>query len=320
MFQYIFRRLLVAIPTLFVIITLAFFLVRAAPGGPFDKDRKIPPEIEANLNRVYHLDEPLDQQYFRYMGNLVRGDFGPSFQYTDRTVNDIISDGFLVSAQIGITAIIIAAIIGSFLGICAAMRQNRPSDYLIMWFAMIGITIPTFVTAPLLVQLIAVALRNWMRGHGWDDSWLPRAGGWGEYGFTQVILPVFCLALPQIAYIARMMRGSMIEVLHANHVRTARAKGLPEWKVIFRHCLKPALMPVISYLGPACAAVMTGSVIIEKIFSIPGIGSAFVTGAFNRDYTLVLGVVVFYGALILLFNLLVDLAYAFLDPKVRLRS
>ena len=321
MFQYIFRRLLVAIPTLFVIITLAFFLVRAAPGGPFDKDRKIPPEIEANLNRVYHLDEPLDQQYFRYMGNLVRGDFGPSFQYTDRTVNDIISDGFVVSAQIGISAIIIAAIIGSLLGICAAMRQNRRSDYVIMWFAMIGITIPTFVTAPLLVQIIAVALRNWVRGHGWDDSWLPRAAGWGEYAFlTEVTLPVFCLALPQIAYIARMMRGSMIEVLHANHVRTARAKGLPEWKVILRHCLKPALMPVISYLGPACAAVMTGSVVIEKIFTIPGIGKAFVLGAFNRDYTLVLGVVVFYGALILLFNLLVDLAYAFLDPKVRLRS
>jgi len=320
MFRYIMRRLLVAIPTLLVIVSLTFFLVRAAPGGPLDQDRKLPPEIEANLNRFYHLDEPLYQQYFRYMGNMLRGDFGPSFQYADYTVNEIIRDNFLVSFQVGVSAIVLAVLVGSFLGICAAMRQNTRADYGIMGFATIGITIPNFVIAPLLVLWIAVLLRIWMQTHGWNADWLPRAGGWGEYGFTQVILPVFCLALPQIAYIARMMRGSMIEVLHANHVRTARAKGLPEWKVILRHCLKPALMPVISYLGPACAAVMTGSVIIEKIFSIPGIGSAFVTGAFNRDYTLVLGVVVFYGALILLFNLLVDLAYAFLDPKVRLRS
>ena len=277
MFQYLFRRLLVAIPTLLVIVTLAFFMVRAAPGGPFDQDRKIPPEIEANLNRVYHLDEPLYQQYFRYMGNAAQGDLGPSF-------------------------------------------QNSRADYSIMAFAMIGITIPSFVMAALLKLGIAVSLRLWLQEHGWSADWLPRTAGWGEYGLSQAILPVTCLALPQIAYISRMMRGSMIEVLHANHVRTARAKGLPERQVILKHCLKPALMPVVSYLGPACAAVMTGSVIIEKIFDIPGIGRFFVNGALNRDYTLVLGVVVFYGALILLFNLLVDLAYAFLDPKVRLRS
>ena len=320
MFRYVLRRLLVAIPTLLVIISLAFFMVRAAPGGPFDLERKLPPEIEANLNRVYHLDEPLYQQYFRYMGNVLRGDLGPSFQYPDRTVNEMISDGFAVSFQLGMTAIVIAVLLGSLLGISAAIRQNTRADYGIMGFAMVGITIPNFVMAPLLTLGLAVGLRAWFLQHGWNDAWLPRAGGWGEYGITQAILPVTCLALPQIAYVSRLMRGSMIEVLHANHVRTARAKGLAEWQVIVRHCLKPALMPVVSYLGPACAAVMTGSVIIEKIFDIPGIGRFFVNGALNRDYTLVLGVVVFYGALILLFNLLVDLAYAFLDPKVRLRS
>ena len=320
MFRYIMRRLLVAIPTLLVIVSLTFFLVRAAPGGPLDQDRKLPPEIEANLNRFYHLDEPLYQQYFRYMGNMLRGDFGPSFQYADYTVNEIIRDNFLVSFQVGVSAIVLAVLVGSFLGICAAMRQNTRADYGIMGFATIGITIPNFVIAPLLVLWIAVLLRIWMQTHGWNADWLPRAGGWGEYGITQVMLPVLCLALPQIAYISRLMRGSMIEVLHSNHVRTARAKGLSERQVILRHCLKPALLPVVSYLGPACAAVMTGSVIIEKIFDIPGIGRFFVNGALNRDYTLVLGVVVFYGALILLFNLLVDLAYAYLDPKVRLQS
>ena len=318
MFRYVLRRLLVAIPTLLVIISLAFFMVRAAPGGPFDLERKLPPEIEANLNRVYHLDEPLYQQYFRYMGNVLRGDLGPSFQYPDRTVNEMISDGFAVSFQLGMTAIVIAVLLGSLLGISAAIRQNSNADYGIMSFAMIGITIPNFVMAPLLTLLFAVDLRAWFLQHGWNDAWLPRAGG--EYGITQAILPVTCLALPQIAYVARLMRGSMIEVLHTNHVRTARAKGLTEWQVIVRHCLKPALLPVVSYLGPACAAVMTGSVVIEQIFGIPGIGRYFVQGALNRDYTLVLGVVVFYGALIMLFNLLVDLAYAYLDPKVRLQS
>ena len=320
MFRYIMRRLLVAIPTLLVIVSLTFFLVRAAPGGPLDQDRKLPPEIEANLNRFYHLDEPLYQQYFRYMGNMLRGDFGPSFQYADHTVNEIIRDNFLVSFQVGVSAIVLAVLVGSFLGICAAMRQNTRADYGIMGFATIGITIPNFVIAPLLVLWIAVLLRIWMQTHGWNADWLPRAGGWGEYGITQVMLPVLCLALPQIAYISRLMRGSMIEVLHSNHVRTARAKGLSERQVILRHCLKPALLPVVSYLGPACAAVMTGSVVIEQIFGIPGIGRHFVNGALNRDYTLVLGVVVFYGALIMLFNLLVDLTYAFLDPKVRLQS
>lgn len=305
MFRYILKRLLVAIPTLFVIITLAFFLIRTAPGGPFDVERKIPPEIQANLNAMYHLDEPLWQQYLRYLGNILTGDFGPSFYHPDRTVTELISYGFPVSMKLGLTAIAIAVVIGSLLGIIAAMRQNSALDYGIMGVAMTGITIPNFVVAPLLVLVFALHFHI-----------LP-AGDWG-HSWKEMVLPVTTLALPQIAYISRLMRGSMIEVLRANHVRTARAKGLSSAKVILRHCLKPALMPIVSYLGPACAAVLTGSIVIEQIFSIPGIGRYFVLGALNRDYTLVLGVVIFYGVLIMLFNLLVDLAYAYLDPKVRL--
>lgn len=304
MWRYVLRRLIVAVPTLLVIITLAFFMVRFAPGGPFDMERALPPEIQANLNAVYHLDEPLWQQYLRYMGNLLQGDFGPSFQYNDRTVNELIGYGFPVSMKIGLSSIILAVFIGSFLGISAAIKQNSALDYSIMSVAMTGITIPTFVMAPLLMLIFAVYLH-----------WLP-AGGWGSW--RQMVLPIITLALPQIAYVSRLMRGSMIEVLRANHVRTARAKGLSERQVILRHCLKPALMPIVSYLGPATAGVLTGSVVIEQIFGIPGIGRYFVQGALNRDYTLVLGVVVFYAVLILIFNLLVDLAYAWLDPKVRL--
>lgn len=306
MLRYVFKRLLIAIPTLLVIITLAFFMIRLAPGGPFDMERTLPPEIQANLNKVYHLDEPLPKQYVRYLSNIIQGDFGPSFQYQDRTVTELIGFGFPVSMTLGFSAIFIAVVIGSFFGIIAALRQNTIMDYSVMTGAMVGITIPNFVMAPLLILGLAVYL-GWLPAGGWSESW------------KQMVLPITALALPQIAYISRLMRGSMIEVLRSNHVRTARAKGLSEFQVITRHCLKPALMPVVSYLGPAAAAVLTGSVVIEQIFQIPGIGRYFVQGALNRDYTLVMGVVVFYGMLIVLFNLLVDLTYAFLDPKVRLR-
>lgn len=306
MFRYILKRLLIAIPTIFAIITFAFFLIRVAPGGPFDQERTIPAEIQENLNKVYHLDEPLFMQYFRYLGNIIRGDFGPSFQYMDRSVTELIGLGFPVSLKLGLLAIIFAVIIGSVLGILAAIRQNTKSDYSIMTGAMIGITIPNFVMAPILILIFGVFL-----------NWLP-AGGWGER-WQQMVLPIVGLALPQIAYVSRLMRGSMIEVLHSNFVRTARAKGLSEKKIIFRHCLKPALLPVVSFLGPAAAAVITGSVVIEQIFGIPGVGRYFVQGSLNRDYTLVMGVVVFYGVLIVMFNLLVDLVYGFLDPKVRLK-
>ncbi|WP_293648991.1 oligopeptide ABC transporter permease OppB [Thiolapillus sp.] len=287
-----------------MLLTLAFFMMRAAPGGPFDTEKSLPPEIQANLDRKYHLDEPLIQQYGRYLLDIMQGDFGPSFQYKDHSVNELIATGFPVSLRLGLSAIAIALLIGVGLGTLAALRQNSATDYSVMTLAMTGISIPNFVLAPILILIFAVYL-----------GWLP-AGGWNDGAFRNTILPIIGLALPQIAYISRLMRGSMIEVLRSNPIRTARAKGLPERVVILRHALKPALLPVVSFLGPATAAVITGSVVIEQIFGIPGLGRYFVQGALNRDYTLVMGVV-FYGILIILFNFIVDLVYALLDPKVR---
>ena len=305
MLRYSLKRLLGAVPTLLILMTLAFFMMRAAPGGPFDTEKTLPPEIQANLDKKYHLDEPLIQQYGRYLWDLVQGDFGPSFQYKDYSVNELIATGFPVSLRLGATAVFIAFLVGSTLGIIAALRQNTPTDYSVMAGAMTGISIPNFVLAPLMILIFAVYLQ-----------WLP-AGGWNQGAFKNTILPIIGLALPQIAYISRLMRGSMIEVLRSNPIRTARAKGLPEHIVILRHALKPALLPVISFLGPTTAAVITGSVVIEQIFGIPGLGRYFVQGALNRDYTLVMGVVIFYGVLIILFNFIVDLLYAALDPKIR---
>jgi oligopeptide transport system permease protein len=303
--RYSLKRLLGAIPTLLILMTLAFFMMRAAPGGPFDTEKSLPPEIQANLDRKYHLDEPLIQQYGRYLLDIVKGDFGPSFQYKDYSVNELIATGFPVSLRLGLSAIALALAIGVGLGTIAALRQNSSTDYTVMTLAMTGISIPNFVLAPILILVFSVYM-----------SWLP-AGGWNGGAFKNTILPIIGLALPQIAYISRLMRGSMIEVLRSNPIRTARAKGLPERVVILRHALKPALLPVVSFLGPATAAVITGSVVIEQIFGIPGLGRYFVQGALNRDYTLVMGVVVFYGILIILFNFIVDLVYALLDPKVR---
>jgi oligopeptide transport system permease protein len=304
---YSIRRLLGAIPTLLILIGFAFFLIRAAPGGPFDSERQLLPEIEANLRAVYHLDEPLYQQFGRYLWGLLHFDFGPSFQYRDYTVTELIVTGFPVSLTLGASAIVVALLFGVTAGSIAALRQNSRADHGVMAVSMTGISIPNFVMAPLLVLVFAVYLR-----------WLP-AGGLGQGSIRNLVLPVTALALPQIAYLSRLTRGTMIEVLRSNFVRTARAQGLPTWQVVVRHALKPALLPVVSYLGPATAAVITGSVVIEQIFSIPGLGRYFVAGALNRDYTLVMGVVVFYGVLIILFNFLVDLAYAWLDPKVRYR-
>jgi oligopeptide transport system permease protein len=305
MLRYALTRFLGAIPTLLILITLAFFMIRAAPGGPFDAEKALPAEIEANLRAAYHLDEPLVQQFGRYVWNIARGDFGPSFQYKDYTVTELIAAGFPVSLRLGGSAMLLALLLGVLAGTMAALRQNSRIDHAVMAVSMTGISIPNFVMAPLLILLFAVYLR-----------WLP-AGGLGDGSLRYMILPVIALALPQIAYIARLTRGSMIEVLRSNFVRTARAQGLPERTVILRHALKPALLPVVSYLGPATAAVITGSVVIEQIFGVPGLGRYFVQGALNRDYTLVMGVVVFYGALIILFNLVVDLVYAWLDPKVK---
>ena len=305
MVRYSVRRLLGAIPTLLILIALAFFMIRVAPGGPFDAERALLPEIEANLRAAYHLDEPLYQQFFRYLGGLMQGDFGPSFQYRDYTVTELIMAGFPVSLRLGGFAMILALLVGVTGGSIAALRQNTRTDYTVMSVSMTGISIPNFVMAPMLILFFAVYL-----------GWLP-AGGLGEGSPRNLILPVIALALPQIAYISRLTRGSMIEVLRSNFIRTAKAQGLPAWKILIRHALKPALLPVVSYLGPATAAIITGSVVIEQIFSLPGLGRFFVQGALNRDYTLVMGVVVFYGVLIILFNLLVDLAYAWLDPKVK---
>jgi oligopeptide transport system permease protein len=297
-------RLLGLIPTLLVLITIAFFLIRLAPGGPFDSEKVLPPEIKANLDVKYHLDEPLIKQYFRYLGQIITLDFGPSFQYKDWTVNELIARGFPVSLTIGGLAMLLAFFLGTLIGIVAAMKQNTAVDYSIMGVAMLGISIPNFVVAPLLILLVAVYA-----------GWLP-AGGW-DWSVQRMVLPVLTLALPMIAYIARLTRGSMIEVLHSNYIRTARAKGLPEYLVILRHALKPALLPVISFMGPATAALITGSVVIERIYSIPGLGSYFVQGALNRDYTLVMGVVVFYGVIIILLNFIVDILYAWMNPRIR---
>jgi len=298
------QRLLGVIPTMLLLITVVFFLVRVAPGGPFDSEKALPPEIQANLEAKYHLDEPLLQQYFRYLGQIIVLDFGPSFQYKDWTVNELIAEGFPVSLTVGGLAMLLAFVVGTLVGITAALKQNSPVDYGTMGFAMLGISIPNFVVAPLLILLFAVY------------AGLLPAGGW-DWSVKRMVLPVVTLALPVIAYIARLTRGSMIEVLHSNFIRTARAKGLPEREVIRRHALKPALLPVISFMGPATAGLITGSVVIERIYAIPGLGSYFVTGALNRDYTLVMGVVVFYGLLIILLNFVVDMLYAWLNPKIR---
>jgi oligopeptide transport system permease protein len=305
MWRYTLKRLAGAIPTLFIVITAAFFMMRLAPGGPFDRERMLTPEIEAAIRKAYSLDEPLIVQYGLYLWKLLHGDLGPSFKYQDYTVVDLIANGFPVSLRIGVTAIVLALIVGGAIGIVAALRQNSLVDHTVMAVAMTGITVPNFVMAPLMTLIISVYLK------------LLPAGGYGGGSLRNLILPTIALALPQVAYLARLSRASMIEVLRSNYIRTARAKGLPERLVVGRHALRAALLPVVSYLGPATAGIITGSVVIETIFGIPGIGRYFVQGALNRDYTLVMGVVIFYGSLIILLNLLVDLAYGLLDPKIR---
>ena len=303
MLRYSLGRLLGAIPTLLLLIAFSFFMIRAAPGGPFSSERQLLPEIEANLNAAYHLDEPLYQQFGRYLWGLAHFDFGPSFQYRDYTVTELIMTGFPVSLRLGGGAILVALLFGIGAGCFAALKQNSVADHAVMAVSMTGISIPNFVMAPLLILIFAIHL-----------GWLP-AGGLGD--FRSMILPIIALALPQIAYLARLTRGSMIEVLRSNFIRTAKAQGLPTWQIVLRHALKPALLPVVSYLGPATAAVITGSVVIEQIFSVPGIGRFFVTGALNRDYTLVMGMIVVYGVVTLVCNLIADLIYGWLDPRVR---
>ncbi len=307
MLRYTLLRLFGAVPTLFLVIVLAFLMVRAAPGGPFDSERVLPPEIEASIARAYHLDEPLPQQFLRYFSGLLRGDLGPSFRYRDYTVGELIGNAFPTSFKLGALAMVIALAVGILAGTAAALRRDSLVDRAVMAVAMTGISIPVFVIAPLLVLVFGVKL-NWLPA-GWSGS--------GEW--SALVLPVLTLALPQIAFIARLMRASMIEVLASDFVRTARSQGLGTLEVVRYHALKPAMLPVLSYLGPAVAGILTGSVVVEEVFGVPGLGQFFVRGALNRDYTLVLGIVIFYAALIVFLNLLVDILYGVIDPRVRYR-
>lgn len=305
MLRYTFLRVLGAIPTLLLVIALAFLMVHAAPGGPFDDERVLPADVEANIARAYHLDEPLPQQFMRYLSGLVQGDLGPSYRYRDYTVSELIGSAFPLSLQLGALAMALAVLVGVSAGTVAALKQDSYLDRVVMAFSMTGISIPVFVFAPVLVLLFAVKLH-----------WLP--AGWSSTtGTSRLVLPVITLALPQIAYLARLTRASMIDVLGRDFIRTARAQGLGTMTVVRLHALKPAMMPVLSYMGPAIAAILTGSVVVEEIFGIPGLGQFFVRGALNRDYTLVLGIVVFYATLIVFLNLIVDILYGALDPRVR---
>lgn len=305
MLIYVFRRLLTAIPTLFVIVTLAFFLIRVAPGGPFNQERGLSPVIKANLEAQFGLNDPLWKQYLNYLNNLLHGSFGPSYNLPDFTVGELFWKGLPISIQLGTSALILALILGSILGVTAALNQNKAGDYAVIAVATAGSTIPTFVIAPL-IQLVF--------GLSWK---LLPIGGWGDGALINKIGPVITLALPQIAIVARLMRGSMIESLRSHHIRTARALGLSDWSVVVKHALRGALLPIISYAGPAAAALLTGSIVVETIFSIPGVGRYFVDAALNRDYTLVMGTVVVIAIFTIIFNLIVDILYAVVDPRVR---
>jgi oligopeptide transport system permease protein len=310
---YALRRLLGAIPTLFIIVTITFFMMHAAPGGPFDSQRKLPPEVERNVKAAYNLDKPVYQQYALYLGQLARGDLGPSFKTKDFTVAQLIGIGLPVSAVIGLSAMTLALFLGTLAGIWAALRQNRWQDYSVMTIAMVGITIPSFVSAPILTLLLGVYGVT-VFGHEFS---LP-ISGWNGGALRNLILPVSVLALLQIAVIARLVRGSMVEVLRANYIRTARAKGLPTSRIVFHHALRAAILPLIAYLAPATASLMTGSLIVEEIFGLPGIGRYFVQAALNRDYTLMMGVVLCYATLVIILNFVADILLAILDPRVRL--
>ena len=300
---FILRRLLGLIPTLLAIVTVSFFVIRLAPGSPFSAERSVPKEVLEDLEARYGFDQPMHVQLARYVGNLVRGDLGLSTKYPQRTVNEIIADGFPATLALGAVALSWALLVGIGAGIIGALRQNRAADHIAMAAAMIGISLPTFVLGPLLI--LAFALTWYL---------LPPAG-WGE--LRHLVLPGITLGSAYAAYLARLTRGGMLEVVHADFVRTARAKGLPERVIVARHMLRGGLVPVVTYLGPAIANLMVGSVIVEKIFATPGIGPYFVDAAFNRDYFLVMGIVVLYSVFLLVMNLIVDVAYGVLDPRVR---
>jgi len=305
MLAYAVRRIAGILATLFIIVTASFFVVRLAPGGPFDQEQVLPPEIRANLDRLYGLDQPVGVQYLHYLGGLAHGDLGPSFKQRDYSVAQLIAQGLPLSVTLGLAAVALAVLVGIPLGVAAAWWRNTALDYCVTGFAVLGIALPSFVTGPLFALVFGLYL-----------GWLPVAG-WETGAPRYLILPVLTLALPVVAYVARLTRASLLEVLRANYVRTARARGLGELRVLWRHALRPALLPVVSYLGPATAFVVTGSLVIETVFGLPGTGRYLVQGAINRDYMLVMGIITVYGALLLLLNLAADLIYGWLDPRVR---
>ena len=305
MLRYFLTRLASAIPTLFIIITAAFFLIRAAPGGPFDQEQALPPEILSNLQSAYGLDLPIWAQYERYVAALAHGDFGPSFKYKDFSVTELIAQGFPVTLELGSVSLLLALTLGVALGTAAALKRHSALDETAMLLAVIGVAVPSFVVLPFLGLVFGVHLH-----------WLPVAG-WEPDSIRHLVLPVIALSLPPLAYVARLTRGGMLDILRAPYIRTAFAKGLPLHTIVLRHALRPALLPVAGYLAPAVASIMTGSLVVETIAGLPGIGRYLVQGALNRDYTLVMGMVIIYSALLIAMGLMVDLLYAWLDPRIR---
>ena len=305
MLKFIAKRIFEAIPTMLVLITVSFFLMRYAPGNPFSSERPLPPEVMANIEAKYGLDKPVHEQYFTYLTNVIQGDFGPSFKYLDYSVNELMAGALPVSAKVGVVAFIFTVIFGVSIGTIAALRQNTWVDYTIMSTAMLGVVLPSFVLAPALIYMFSL---HWK---------IFPAGGWLDGGFEYLVLPVIAMSLLYVATFARITRGSMIETLNSNFIRTARAKGLSYRYIVIKHALKPALLPVVSYMGPAFVGIITGSVVVETIFGLPGIGKLFVNAAFNRDYSLVMGVTILIGFLFILFNAIVDILLAVIDPKIR---
>ncbi|HOX32442.1 MAG TPA: oligopeptide ABC transporter permease OppB [Spirochaetales bacterium] len=306
MTRFVIRRLLSLIPTLFLIITFAFIIVRVAPGGPFASEKKLPPEIMANILKKYHLDEPLPKQYLRYLNEILHGDLGPSFRYKDYSVNELIGQALPASMLLGFLSLVVALALGLSVGIISSLKQNSWVDYSAMSLAVIGISVPLFVIGPVIKLILAIKLK-----------WLPTSG-WlgGRNGILVLIMPIITLSFPYFASIARLMRSSMLEVLRSDYVRTARAKGLKESTVVLKHVLKGAMLPVISYLGPAFAGIITGTVVVETIFTIPGLGRFYIQAATNRDYTLIMGDVIVFSVILVLMNFLVDIIYGFLDPRI----
>jgi oligopeptide transport system permease protein len=304
--RFLFRRFLSIIPTMFVIVTLSFFMMRAAPGGPFSSEKEIPAAVMANILKKYHMDESLPRQYVRFLGDVLRGDLGPSFKNKDFTVNDLIGQSLPNSIILGLTSLLFALVAGITVGIISALKQNTAFDYGAMSVAVTGISVPLFVAGPILMLVFAI----WLK--------LLPTSGWitGRNGRATLILPALTLSLPYFAYIARLSRASIIETLRSDYIRTAKAKGLSMPVIVVKHVLKGALLPVVSYLGPACAGIVTGSVVVESIFAIPGLGTFFVRSALNRDYTLIMGTIIVYSAILIMMNFVVDIIYGLLDPRI----